>query len=748
MPDIKSRRKSPRREAPQKNRWPFRLAALALIPLLALAMVEGALRLAGYGYPTGFWEKDKIGGKEFFVNNEEFSLRFFPPQLARWSQPVRIAAQKSPATFRIFIMGESAAQGDPEPAYGAGRYLEALLCERYPAANFEVANVAFTAINSHVIVPIARDCARRQGDLWIVYMGNNEMIGPFGAATVFGIQAPPLALVRLNLALQRLRLGQWITEMARKLRGSGARESWGGMEMFMGNQLAPSDSRRKVVDRNFQANLRDIVQAGLNSGAKILLNTVAVNLRDCPPFASVSDPGGAPDARAACDQLRAQGAAAQESGHFLEASQLFEQAARLDASRADLQYRWAQCLAALANPAASRHFQNACDYDALPFRADSVLNGIIRAEALRDAGPNLVLCDAAAAFEKEPDISSNLFYEHVHLNFDGNYRLARMWADKTEAFLPPEIQSRPAGAWASQAICERRLGLTDLYRVSIFDGVIARMQQPPLSSQRNNGARMAALRTRVKELRQQPAQEARAQAREICADAIGRAPDDYILHEVFGAVLQGMGDLKAATLQWHEARELMPRDRFAFLSEGQLLERQGQLAQARDACRQAAALYPKWADAWIELGKIDALEDNYEAALVNYKRALQVQPGDARIYFFIGRAFSRLKRPAESIESLRHAVQIKPDYAEAHFALGGELGGQNEFSQARSEFEEAVKLQPGHVLAHLNLGVALMKLEQWEAARKQFAETLRLDPNNTIARNFLAQAQALQTSRH
>ena len=75
--------------------------------------------------------------------------------------------------------------------------MEVLLRERYPGVNFEVVNVAITAINSHVIVPIARECARYQGDLWIIYMGNNEMIGPFGAATVFGAKAPPWPLVRL-----------------------------------------------------------------------------------------------------------------------------------------------------------------------------------------------------------------------------------------------------------------------------------------------------------------------------------------------------------------------------------------------------------------------------------------------------------------------------------------------------------------------------------------------------------------------
>jgi hypothetical protein len=134
---------------------------------------------------------------------------------------------KPAGTCRIFIFGESAAQGDPEPAFGAGRYLEVLLRERYPGVNFEVVNVAITAINSHVIVPIARECARYQGDLWIIYMGNNEMIGPFGAATVFGAKAPPWPVVRLGLALQTTRVGQLLMDLGRKLKARRAARAFG-----------------------------------------------------------------------------------------------------------------------------------------------------------------------------------------------------------------------------------------------------------------------------------------------------------------------------------------------------------------------------------------------------------------------------------------------------------------------------------------------------------------------------------------
>ena len=156
------------------------------VPLLALGGLEGVLRLAGYGYSTRFFDTITIDHQKFLVDNEDFSLRFFPPQLTRWPTSFLMPASKPANTYRIFILGESAAQGDPEPAYGAGRYLEVLLRNRYPDEQFEVVNVAITAINSNVILPIARECARQDGDLWIIYMGNNEMVGPYGAATVLG----------------------------------------------------------------------------------------------------------------------------------------------------------------------------------------------------------------------------------------------------------------------------------------------------------------------------------------------------------------------------------------------------------------------------------------------------------------------------------------------------------------------------------------------------------------------------------
>ena len=725
-----------------RRKWLFRLASLLIVPLLMLGL-EALLRLANYGYRTSFFEKTRIDQRTYLVNNENFSLRFFPPQLMRWAGPIRMAADKPPDTWRIFILGESAAQGDPEPAYGAGRYLEMLLRERFPGQHFEVINVAVTAINSHVIVPIARECAQHQGDLWIVYMGNNEMVGPFGAATVFGAQAPPWWLVRMDLAAQQTKVGQLVTAQARKREAHGTNSSWGGMQMFLRNQLAPDDPRREVVYRNFQKNLDDILRAGVDSGAKIILNTVAVNLKDCPPFASLSESNLPVAERTLFERDYGDGCHAEEQGRFSEAAQRFEDAAKLEPQMAELQFRWGNCLLRLTNIAAAReHLQLACDDDTLPFRADSRINHLIR-QASAQAGPGVVLFDAAAMLETNSSglYGQDLFYEHVHFNFAGNYLLARAWAERAEQFLPETVRHQARDGWASQETCEVLLGLTDWNRKLVIKSVTDRLQQPPFSGQLDHDRRLATFRSEMTELRRRMDESGRARAREIYAEALKRAPEDYMLHENFAEFLNLTSDIKQATIEWRQAQELSPRNPFASYQAGHLLALQGQWTAAQGALSNAIAMHPRYVEAWLELGAIDLAQKKFEPAMDNYDHARRLQPGDPHVYFELGRAFSLSQHSPESVENFRRAIALKPDYWEAHYALGGELAMHDKITEAKGEFEQAIRLQPDFAPAYLNLGVALLKTGHPNEAAQQFEETLRLEPTNQFAQAYLNQVR-------
>src|SRR6185436_13759973 len=122
-------------------------------------------------------------------------------------------------------------------AFGFPRILEVLLRSALPGRKVEVVNAAVTAINSHAVRGIAGDCAGMQADWWILYMGNNEVVGPYGAGTVFGDQTPPLWMIRASLTVKATRVGQWLDSLGWKL-ARGRPKTWEGMEMFLHQQVA------------------------------------------------------------------------------------------------------------------------------------------------------------------------------------------------------------------------------------------------------------------------------------------------------------------------------------------------------------------------------------------------------------------------------------------------------------------------------------------------------------------------------
>jgi tetratricopeptide (TPR) repeat protein len=743
--------REPARPLPARRLWLFRVVAL-LLPVLVLGLVELGLRLAGYGYPTSFFRQTQVAGQEFLVNNDSFTLRFFPPELARWPGTLMIPAKKPADTTRIFVFGESAAMGDPQPAYGASRYLEVLLRERFPGRKFEIVNTSITAVNSHVILPIARECAAREGDVWIVYMGNNEMVGPFGAATIFGSQSPPLAVVRLNLALQKLRLGQLAMTTLRKLGAPSTNSTWEGMRMFLKNQISPDDPRRASAYRNFEANLRDILRAGLGSGAKVILNTMSVNLKDSPPFASLGDSNRPAVDRTQFGKLYAEGLAQEKAGDDLAAAQTFEQAARLDSKFAELQYRWADCLRRTSNATARAHYQLACDADALPFRADTQVNGIIRRVGGGFAARGLVLSDAESALANaNPSgiAGQEVFFEHVHFNFRGNYLLGRLWAEQVARSLPSTLTATNANEWASQETCERDLGLTVWNRGFVIDLVIDRMQRPPLNNQFNNPARLAGFQAEAEALRVQGAStNAIFRSGEELLRAIQRAPQDHFLHEGLANLYEALGDLKRAVGAYRKVHELLPHDYYASLQLGRLLGKVGQPAEGEPLLRQAARQRPSILDVWSELGNACMAQKEYSQALGAYERAAKIQPREASYIALVASALAKLDRHAEAIATYRRAIQMRPEFQEAHFDLAGELVADNQLEEAAREYTEATRLDPRHTVSRINFGVVLFRQNRLDEAIRQFEMALQLEPTNAAASDYLRQVTGRRNRRN
>lgn len=704
-----------------------------------LLLLELFLRAAGYGYATGFLLADEHGGKKVFVQNNRFGWRFFgrdqSPQPATFAFP----REKPAGTIRVFVFGESAAFGDPQPDFGLPRMLQALLSQRYPGTRFEVINAAMTGINSHTLLPIARDCARADGDIWALYIGNNEVVGPFGAGTVFGRPAASRAFIRSSLAFQTTRLGQLFDQLARNLRPPPPGKSeWGGMLMFLENRVRADDPRLAVVRENFERNLDDIITTGRRAGAGVVISTVAVNLDDCAPFASAHRPSLAKQDEAEWRQSYERGLAAQRDGRMPEAVARFAEAARTDDSFAELPFRQGTAARALGDEAgAQKHFTRARDLDTLRFRCDGPLNEITRRVATKHRDGRVVLADAEAALAPLGVRSGReLFYEHVHLTFEGNYRLARQIATSMETLLPENVRRLATPAWATPEACARRLAWTDASRLLAATEVLGRLQDPPFIWQIDHADQWRRFRGQIETLR--PAAQASARAAgEIYRAALAAAPGDAVLHAQYAAWQSASGDLAGSAASARRVVELLPHSIKAWADLGDALMQQGQLAAAADAYTEGLRRDPENYWARHNLARLYTRLDRREDALREYRHALQLKPRFGPAHLGLGELLEAAGQPAEAEKHFQLALVHRVRRAE-------ELAGLARFCHARgwhqaalTNYQDALSLNAGAAPLHLGAGQCLSALGRTPEAGKHFAEAVRLDPGSGESRFLL-----------
>jgi hypothetical protein len=539
------------------------IAYAAILTVVVFTFVAGALELAlrvvGYGHSTHFARREKLpDGSVIWRENRDFTAPFFPPHLIRRPQPFRLPEKKAPGTIRIFVLGSSAAMGDPEASFSIARLLEAQLRAAYPKNHFEVINAAITAVNSHVVRRIAEDCARLEPDLFIVYEGHNEVIGPFGPTGVFTGFLRSEHAVRFAVWLKSTRIGQLVSALSQRPRDN---DTWRGMEMFLAHQIAADDPRLDSVRAHFAANLRAIVRAADRAGAATLLCTPLANQRDFAPFLSLHRPHLDAAQLVEWEKAYASGNDALAAGDSSRAEASYRAALAIDDRHAETHFRLARALLAgdPQHPDARTHFQRALDLDALRFRADSSLNNIIRAlpSSLPRSRVRVVDLDSALTAPARLGFpaGNRLFYEHVHFAFPGAAAVVEELFPAIVSELSLRGLPAPASSSAplSAADLRQRLAFTAYEQAMIFLELQDRYQRPPFTAQSDQAFRLettARQLTRARELLARP--DATDALRTAYDHALAQAPNDWVL-------LRNAGMMLAARERPAEALPLLER---------------------------------------------------------------------------------------------------------------------------------------------------------------------------------------------
>lgn len=518
-----------------------RIALALFIPLTLLSGAEWLLRVTGSGYPTEFFRKwSDSRGESWVVSNPFYGYRYFKPPMARNPPPIRFAAQKKSDRVRIFVFGESAAMGDPVIEFSLARALSKHLNRPGEPERYEVINAAMTAISSPVIAEIALEAARLEPDICVIYMGNNEVIGPYGPGTVITKRNWIAALTPLRAMLTRLRLAGVLRSFAESVFEAKSRDDiWSGMEMFGRNNIAADDPRLPPMYRLYRRNIRTIIDAARGAGASVIVSTVAVNMTACAPYGSRHRAGLNDAGLRAWDELFARGIAAQRAGKPEEAERSFAEAMEIDDQHAELIYRMAEVLAAQKRDDDARTlYEHARDLDVQRFRADSVINGIVR-DVSGETGATLV--DAEALFESL-NADRDLFLDHVHFSLRGLEVLSRGVAEaiatRYNVSLPDDDELR------------RRLFATPWGERKQAVIMQERRERPPFTSESGNDEWITRMRQWSKDCTERIASTSLDSTAETYAGLRRDFPEDLNYACQYGQLL-------AVQEYWHEAADVL-----------------------------------------------------------------------------------------------------------------------------------------------------------------------------------------------
>jgi tetratricopeptide (TPR) repeat protein len=689
----------------------FRVISVLVIPILLILLLEVGLRLVGYGYIPEAILKCEIDGKKVCCDNSRFGWRFFSKNIAREFTPFTFTEKKADNTCRIFILGASAAQGVPYPSFSFGRILKVMLQEVYPEVNFEVIVVAMAAINSHVVLEAVKDCALYNPDMFVIYLGNNEVVGPYGAGTVFSSFSNNLYLIRTGIALKGTRLGQLLTNIVESVKPKEDRlQVWRGMQMNVHRQVAVNDIRLQTVYNHFQRNLKDIASQGHKSGAKVILCTVGSNLKNNPPFGSLHSADLSPAETEKWQASYQEGINYEMAGAYGSAVESYIAADEIDDGYADLQYRLGKCYWANAEyEKALERYIRARETDTLRFRADSRINQIIRDVVSHNKSKGLYLVDAVETFEQNSPrrtTGSELFYEHVHLNFHGNYLLAKAVFEQVEQIFPNRLSelTRSGRPFATETKCANYLAHTDWDRYKTADKVLnGFLKKPPFTNQLYHDERIKQMEQNVTDLKQSLTPEVIKDVAAQYRQAIEKNGSDWMLRERYGMLLiEEINDPASALEQYRLVAKSLPHSYLGYYNTGTALFKLG----------------------------------DYEGGIKQYNRAIRIKPTDGYAHYLLASAYQKKNDIDKAIEHYTEAIRWRPDLGPAYNNLAEILMRNQQVNEAIDICRKGLRFSPDSAILHCNLGVLLNNQNRRDEAIKEIRKASELDPNSVRIRKI------------
>jgi tetratricopeptide (TPR) repeat protein len=436
-------------------------------------------------------------------------------------------------------------------------------------------------------------------------------------------------------------------------------------KMYLEKQVRHNSDGLKQVYSHYENNLKDIIKAGQKAGAKVIISNVGCNLKDNPPFASQHQEVLAFSAKQAWEEKYQEGIVCETADQYSMAIEQYLPAEQIDGSFADLQFRLGRCYWQLGQfQKAKKRYILAREYDTLRFRPDIQINRIIESVAAEREDEGVYFVDTVKALEVNSPHNTpgnELFYEHVHYRFEGNYIVAHTMFEKIATILPDNIQQQKTGRpTLSLQQCKDRFVYTAFEEsrlaVHVLDGYL---KNPPFTNQlyhidriNEHEKNIARLKTVYKETPYLNGVVSQYKQR------ILENPTDWRLHHKLGVVLfKGQEELELALDEFKKVVTFLP-DMLSYNSIIQILKKQDKADELIRYYKQLLTITTGKRKTYYDYAEVLREKGDHENAIKIYQKSLYLVPSpDLDIYILLADSYNKSGNDQKALRVIRKALR-------------------------------------------------------------------------------------------
>jgi tetratricopeptide (TPR) repeat protein len=314
--------------------------------------------------------------------------------------------------------------------------------------------------------------------------------------------------------------------------------------------------------------------------------------------------------------------------------------------------------------------------------------------------------DAVKVFEQNSPRRTpgeGLFYEHVHMNFKGNYLLAGAIFRQVEKILPERIKSYRAdeSSFPTEAECARDLAYTDWDQCSIAEKVLNDyIKQAPFTNQLYHNQRIKRMEQELSAFKAVISPEIISEVEAKYRRAIEQTPSDWWLHWKYGQLLEDLGKDNAATAQYRLVLDSVPNHYEAFAVLGLLCGKAGDLDAAIKYNLESVRIYPTFAESHFNLGFAYHLKKDYDKAVKHYSTVVRLVPDRAEAHNNLGLVLFQQGKVEDAIEAYQNGLKVVLDNLDLHYNLGIVLQEQGQRDEAINELQAALQIDPNSAKVH------------------------------------------------